>query len=380
MAIEPVVEILLLVVLVMATFWLVGSVSDAKALCAVIVPFELGLACWLLSARLARRHRAQEYVLVELFLSVKGDLARAFPQRIPTAGERVESKTPLLRLVIQDALEMTSETPCKFARAAGAWMAVVLAVTTVEQWVWQTISSGRTVDLAAAALVGPSLAVFVIVWNDLRRGRLRSLLDPRRVRSWSEGYRPEQVATVLPSAPVLLLLVVPVLAVGVNWSATGSWSSHLSVTEAVFGLWLLAWNGRGAAASSTFQRLEQRAAPIDRLVRRGLTPAWDLLSRVCRWSGWGSAALLTLAWSRPASFPAWVAPALSETASWLLAVCLCLGLLVLNSWRRPVSPCTCSAQDLLRRQGETQIRRVSVFLNVCLGSCMLLIAVGGGLI
>ena len=176
----------------------------------------------------------------------------------------------------------------------------------------------------------------------------------------------------------MLLLVVPVLALGVNWSATSSWSSHLSVADAVFGLWLLAWNGRSAAASPTFQRLEQRAAPIDRLLRRGATPAWDLLSRVCRWSGWGSAALLTLAWSWPGSFPSWVAPTLNETSACLLAVCLAL--LVLNSWRRPVSPRTCSAQELLRGQGETQIRRVSVFLNVCLGACMMLVAVGGGLI
>ena len=134
MAIEPVVEMILLVLLVMATFWLVGPTPYAKAQCAVIVPFELAIACRLLSARLERRSRAQEYVLVELFLSARGDLARAFPRRIRTAGERVESKTPLLRQAIQDALEMTSETPCKFTRAAGSWIAIVLALTTVEQW------------------------------------------------------------------------------------------------------------------------------------------------------------------------------------------------------------------------------------------------------
>jgi hypothetical protein len=116
---------------------------------------------------------------------------------------------------------------------------------------------------------------------------------------------------------------------------------------------------------------------VDHFIRRGVTPAWDLLSRLCRWSGWGSAALLTLAWSWPASFPSGVAPTLNEIASLLMTACLVLGLVVLNGWRRPVMPCTHSAEALLREQNPTQIRRISMYLNVCLGTSMLLVAIVG---
>jgi hypothetical protein len=64
----------------------------------------------------------------------------------------------------------------------------------------------------------------------------------------------------------------------------------------------------------------------------------------------------------------------------MLTIGLILGPLVLNHWRRPVAPCTRSAQDLLREQGDTQIRRISTWLNMCLGASMLLIVILGGLI
>lgn len=170
MAIEPAVQITLVTVLVMATFRLTSSTPHARALCAVIVPLELAVACWLLSLRLERRAKAQGRALVELLLALKGDPAQAFARRVRTAGERVEPSMPLLQLVVRDALEATSEKPCRLTRAAAAWVAIVLALTTVEQWRWQAVSHGGTVDVGAAALVGPCLVLFAIAWNDLRLG------------------------------------------------------------------------------------------------------------------------------------------------------------------------------------------------------------------
>ncbi len=380
MAIEPVLLVALPIALVAATYLLIGDTRDARILPAAVVPLELAGACWLLSVRLERRAQTQEYALIEILLDLKGDFARAFPLRTRRARERVEARTPLLQLAVQDALELARETPCMPTRTAAAWVVLALALTPVEQWAWQTAFHPRTISLTMVSVIGPCLTLFAIAWNDLRLGRVRSLTSPRRVRRWGEGYRPEPPSTVLPSTPVLLLCVLPTASLGVNWSTEGSLAAHVSITEAVFGLWLLAWNGRAAVASPTFRRIERLTAPLDDLIRRGLAPAWDLLSHASRWSGWGSAVLFTLALSWPASMHPQTASTLNSVAAAMLAVGLLLGPLVLHHWRRPVSPCTHSAQELLREQGEAQIRRISIWLNVSLGTSMLLTVVLGGLI
>jgi hypothetical protein len=379
-AIEPVVLVALLIVIVAATFLLTGYSPHARAVLAAVVPLQLAIACWLLSVRLERRARTQEYALIEAFLGLNGNLAHAFPPRTRRARDRVEARTPLLQLAVQDALEMARETPCAPTRTAAAWVGLVLALTTVEQWAWQVVLHKGPTSLLMVAVIGPCLALFAVACNDLRQGRVRSLTDPRRVRQWGEGYRPEPAPTVLPSAPVLLLFLVPAVSLGVNWAARGSLSAHISIMEVVFGLWLLAWNARGAVTSPMFRRVERLSAPLDDLIRRGLTPTWDLLFHVCRWSGWGSAVLLTLALSWPASIHSGTPSTLDGVSTCMLVVSMILGPLVLSHWRRPVSPRTRSAQQFLREQGETQIRRMSMLLNLSLGASMLLLVVLGGLI
>lgn len=376
MAIEPVVAIALLIGVVAGMLKLTASFPDSRALAAVSVPLALAYACWLLSIRLERRARAQEYALTELYLGLEGDLARAFPLRLPRGHERVEARTPILQLAVQDFLQMARETPCTHTRTASAWVALVLALTPVEQWVWHTILHGPPMSLMVAVAIGPCLALFAIAWNDLRHGRVRSPSDLRHARPWAEGYRPLSEPTVLPSVIVLALLIVPAGSLGVAW-ASGSWAARLGITEAVFALWLLAWNGRGVLAGPGFRRVERLAAPLDGLLRRGLAPAWDALSHVCRWSRWGSAALLVLALSWPASLHANVTSTLIAISAWLLTISLILGLLLLNNWRRPVTPVTCSARHLLEKQGETQVRRISRFLSIgCSASLVLLVVLG----
>jgi len=380
MTLEPAVLVTLLIVIVAATFRMTGDAPHARALAAIFVPLELAVACWLLSVRLERRAQAQEYALTEALLGLSGDLARVFPLHVRRARERVEAKAPLLQLAVQDALEMARETPCAPTRGVAAWVAVVLAGTAVEQWAWQAVLHEGATGLMRLAVIGPCLALFAVVCNDLRQGRVRSLTDPRRPRLWSEGYRPEPTPTILPSSPVLLLFLVPAVSLGVNWAAGGSFGSHVSVMEAVFGVWLLAWNRRGAVTSPAFQRVERLAAPLDELIRRSIAPTWDALSYICRCCCWGSAVLLTLALSWPASMRSGAASTLSGVSTGMLLISLILGPLVLNHWRRPVAPCTRSAQHLLREQGETQIRRISTLLNVALGASMLLVVVLDGLI
>jgi hypothetical protein len=379
MAIEPAMAITLLIGIVAVTMRLTAGLPDARALAAISVPLALSCACWLLSVRLERRAGTQEYMLVELFLGLKGDLARAFPLRLPKTRERIEARTPLLRLTVQDFLEMARETPCAPTRAAGAWVALVLTLSSVERWAWHAVLHEGAMSLAIAAAIGPCLALFAIAFNDLRQGHVRSLGDLRRVRAWGEGYRPVPEPTIVPSTPTLILLLVPAAALGVGWTGSGSLAARLGITQVVFALWLLAWHGRSAATGSAFRRVERLASPVDGLLRRSLAPAWDLLLRFCRWGGWGSAALLALALSWPASLPAVISSTLLGVSAWLLTLSLMLGLLVLKHWRRPVTPVTCSARHLIGKQGERQVRRVSTFLSASLGLSMLLFVALGGI-
>jgi hypothetical protein len=378
MVVEPLAVIALLVGGVAGMLKLTASFPDSRALAAVSVPVALAYACWLLSLRLELRARAQEYALIEVYLRVKGDLARAFPLRMPRAHERVEARTPLLRLAVQDFLQMARETPCVHTRIASAWVALVLALATVGDWAWHRAAHESAFGPLVAAAMVPCLALFAVAWSDLRRGRVRSQGDLRQVRAWAEGYRPLSEPMVLPSVIVLALLGVPAGLMGASWAARWSWTARLGVTEAMFATWLLAWRARGMIAGESFRRVERLAAPLDELLRCGLATAWDVLSCVCRCSGWGSAVLLALGLSWPASPRSEVASTLTTISAWLLTVSLVLGLLVLSHWRRPVTPVTCSARHLLGKQGETQLRRISRFLNV--GNCaslLLLIVVAG---
>jgi len=148
----------------------------------------------------------------------------------------------------------------------------------------------------------------------------------------------------------------------------------------VFGFWLLIWNGRTAVASAAFRRMERRTAPVDDLIRRCVTPAWELITHACRWSGWGSAALLALTLSWPSTLRSGVQGTLTDISVWLLTASLVLGLPIVLHWQRPVAPLTRSGEELLGELSEAQVRRISVGLNVGLATTMLLIAVLGGLV
>jgi hypothetical protein len=380
LAVEPFVLIALLLGMVAVTFLLAAHGPYARAVDAVAVPLELAVSCWLLSVRLERRAQAEEYALVELLLWAGGDLVHAFPRRAHTARERVDARTPLLQLTAQDLLRMARETPCRATRIAVAWVVLVLAVTPVAQWTWHAALYEGIASVAIGALVVVCLLPFAVVWKDLRQGRVRSLRDPRRVRLWGEGYHPARPPLVLPSVPMMLVMFLPALLLGANWATGASLAARINVTEAIFGFWLLAWNGRTLVASAVFRRMERRTAPMDTLVRRCVTPAWELLTRACCWSGWGSAALLALALSWPRALQSGAKGALTDISAWLLTASLALGLLVVLHWQRPVTPRTRSGEEILCELSDAQVRRISVGLNVGLATTMLLIAVLGGLV
>ncbi len=171
LAIEPFVLIALLLGAVAVTFALTAHESYSQTVDAVAVPLELSVACWLLSARLERRAKAEEYVLVELLLGLGGDLVHAFPRRAHTARERVDARTPLLQLTAQDLLQMARETPCRATRVAAAWVVLVLAATPVAQWMWHAMLYEDAASVAMGALIASCLLPFAVVWRDLRQGR-----------------------------------------------------------------------------------------------------------------------------------------------------------------------------------------------------------------
>jgi hypothetical protein len=259
-----------------------------------------------------------------------------------------------------------------------AWVALVLASVPCGQWIWHAILHERPAALLAGVAIAPGVAVFAVAFNDLRLGRVRGMRHPRRARAWARGYEPAREPTILPTVPVIALCFVPAVIVGAMWSGNGSLETHLSVTQAVLALWLFLWNGRKAASSKAFVRVEQAFAPVDRLIRTNVARTWDLLSRASRICGWGAAGALGLSFSWPTSVGNGVSGVLISISSALLVASLLLGMLMLNAWQRPISPVTYSARHLLSRQGEVQEQRISTFLNVAFGCSLLVFVVIGG--
>jgi hypothetical protein len=220
---------------------------------AVAVPLELAGACWLLSARLERRALAEEYALVELLLGFGGDLVHAFPLRAHTARERVDAGTPLLQLTAEDLLRMARETPCRATRVATAWVVLVLAVTPVAKWMWHATLYEGVGSVVTGALIAACLLPFAVAWKDLRQGRVRSLRDPRRARLWGEGYQPARPPLVLPSVPMMLIMLLPAGLLGASW-ATG--------TTPLAGRQKIHTFGRGAATAHRVHDLATHSVVI----------------------------------------------------------------------------------------------------------------------
>lgn len=371
LALEPLAAITLLFCMAGVTLRITHGLAYGRLLAAIVVPLEMAGACALLGMCLERRAQTTEYMLTELVMWRNGDLVSAFPPRARRTRERVEAKTPLLTQLAQDLLEIGREAPCAATRVAGTWVALVLASVPCGQWAWHALlHEGPGALLAAAALV-PCLVVFALACDDLRRGRIRSLRHPCQARTWAQGYEPAREPTILPTVPVIVLCLLPATIAGGSWSDGASLETHLSVTQATLALWLLLWNGRRAASSKAFIRIERTLAPLDRLIRENVGSTWDLLSRISRVCGWSAAGLIALSFSWPASVGKGVPAMLTSVGAGLLTISLLLGLLLLKPWQRPVSPVTCSARQLLDRAGAAQERRISTFLNIAFGCSLL---------
>jgi len=380
MALEPLVAIALLLGVAGVMLHMTHSLAYGRVLAAIGVPLALAGTCVLLSVCFERRARAQEYVLTELVLRFRGDLAKAFPLRPRSARERIEARTPVLTEFAQDLLRIAREAPCAASRVMSAWVALVLASVPCGQWTWHAILHGGPGALLAGVAIAPGVGVFGVAFNDLRLGRIRGLRHQRQPRAWAHGYEPAREPTILPTVPVMVPCFVPAAIVGAMWSDSGSLETHLSVMQAVLALWLFLWNGRKAVSSKAFVRFEHAFAPVDRLIRENVARTWDLLSRASRICGWSAAGLLALSFSWPTSAGKGFPGVLIGISSALLAASLLLGLLALNPWQRPVSPVTYSARHLLSRQGEAQEQRISTFLNVAFGCSLLafVVIVGAG--
>jgi hypothetical protein len=380
MALEPLVAIALLLGVTGVMLHVTRGFVNGRVLAAIVVPLSLAGTCVLLNVCFERRARAQEYALTELVLRFNGDLAHALPLRPKSARERIGARTPLLTEFAQDLLRIGREAPCAASRVMSAWVAVVLAIEPCGRWMWHAILQEGPGALLVGAAIAPGLGVFAIAFNDLRLGRIRGLRHRQQPRVWAHGYEPAREPTILPTVPVMVLCLMPAAIVGAMWSDNGSLETHLSVTQAVLALWLFLWNGRKAASSKAFVRIEHAFAPVDRLIRENATHTWDLLSRASRICGWSAAGLFALSSSWPTSAGKGVPGMLIGASGALLTASLLLGLLVLNPWQRPVSPITYSARHLLSRQSQAQEQRISTFLNVAFGCSLLVfvVVVGAG--
>lgn len=373
---EPLVYVTAMLCATAYVFRLARSVPYGHALTAIAMTLGYAIACWLLTARLERRAKTQARVLTKRFVALGGDLGEVLPPRRRNMRERLECRMSLSQRLVGDALERVLETPCMWARAVCAWTVLVFASAAVGRWLWQLVLHRGLVDLLALIAIVPCSVAFLVAWNDLRLGRRCRLRRARDPGHWAAGHSPEPTPTVIPTAPVLVLMFVPAIALGMIWSHGGSIDSRLKFTEAVFALWALLWGYRRAIAGSReFRRVEQLGARLDDFIRLAAAPTWTLVVQARRWCGWGAAAIFAMALSWPRSLSAPPAGSLIGVAVALLSVTALLTPFAALHLSQPVATRTLSAEQLLKRQGKAEARRVSMMLNVGLVALMLLLIV-----
>jgi hypothetical protein len=184
MALQPLVAIALLLGVAGVMLHMTRGLTYGRVLAAIVVPLALAGTCVLLSVCFERRGRAQEYVLTELVLRFKGDLAQAFPLRPQNARERIEAGTPVLTEFAQDLLRIGREAPCAASRVMSAWVALVLASVPCGRWMWHAILYEGPGALLTGVAIVPVVGLFAIAFNDLRLGRIRGLRHQLQPRVW----------------------------------------------------------------------------------------------------------------------------------------------------------------------------------------------------
>jgi hypothetical protein len=334
-----------------------GTDSDAP-----VVLVVLGAVLILCNRFAERRARDREY---ELVASAPGILAGAFPPRERSARERSEECMPLHKLMARDFLEDSRRTPSGTIRWAACGVAAVVASLFIAKAVWRVAAGSPS--FAAVTAFPLATAFFVLVWLDMARGRRRALRHPWRAVPW-DRYSPARLPSVVPTVPVLLIGLVPILLTYLVCISSPSWNTRFAATLCTLGWLSQAWERRYAADGPAMRFLEFVTRPLSKLIALAVRPAW----RACSVFMWclGAAGLGTLAASvtAPAASRASLEP-WGVIAVQAVGVALMLALF-LKHWRRPTDVKVVSAAELFQTHAggsalehrTTSLLRVGLFV------------------
>lgn len=315
---------------------------------------------------LAERQAARvEYVLAEWLRRWDKEFVTALPQCRRSFRACVEDPIRVGPLQVRTWLEDARERPSLVIRHGCTATAALFEVSAISQVGWEIYVGHGEPSAITLVVALVSVTLFWTAWWDLRSCRSRRLSRPLIATAWPR-WSPVGGTTNVPTAPVLLLYVVPVLACELVWVTQSTWTLRAASAVAVVGVWGIAWKYRSAANGAGIVRWERVLAPFSSALAHSLLPLWWTV-RVCYvTTGITALAALGILASAPASHEVAVEPLGSAFVS-LLAMHIMCGL-VLWLYPRPTGVRLVPAQRLLNEHaGPAVERRIEVMLAIMWG-------------
>jgi hypothetical protein len=190
----------------------------------------------------------------------------AFPVRRRRIRDVSQEPISTMELTVRSYLEESRRRTSTFIRTACSGIAAFFEAAAMGEVVWRVAYEGRGPSAVAWAAAVVSVAVFCTAWWDLRRGRSRRFPRVWRTEAWADSYQPEPLPTIVPSALVLLVVLVPFAVGDLIWTAdSASWSGRVGAAGLVIAIWASAWKHRD---SDAIGRLERRLAPLSALAAK----------------------------------------------------------------------------------------------------------------
>jgi hypothetical protein len=326
------------------------------------VSFLLALALFGLSLLAERQAARVEYVLAEWLRRWENEFVTALPERRRSFRACIEDPIRVGPLQVRTCLEDARERPSLLIRHACTATAAWLQVSAISHVGWEAYLEHGEPSAITSVIALASVALFWTAWWDLRNGRSRHPSRPLAATAWPR-WNPAGGTTNVPTAPVILLYVLPVATCELVWATQSAWTLRAASVVAVVGVWSIAWRYRAAANGPAIVRCERVLAPFSSALARSLLPLWWTV-RVCYViTGITALAGLGILAAAPAAHEVTVRP-LGEIGVSFLAMHIMCGV-VLWLYPRPTGVRLVPAKRLLNdHAGPGVERRIEVMLAV----------------
>lgn len=342
--------------------WTGAARSESVLLGTIVKVLALSSILGLVNLRMRHRARQVEWAWVSAFVERGGDLATAFPDDERSARARIEEGLPAWLSMLRDLLERTVQKPASLARLLAAGTASLLASVALTEYARTSVASDTWGPWWLVLGLVLACAVFSAALWDLVRGCQRGRGRFLRPRRWAIGYRPRRLATVVPSAPLLVLVGGPLVLAYIAGRAASSLSVWLMATTVLLTLWHGLWERRDAARSDMWRRVEDRFEPATWLAARSVVPFWWVVKGLSVATGLSCLLLVDLAVTAPGAPADQSSADLWYLASVLFAIYLTLAGLILSAWPRPVQIRVVRTASLLDELGDRPIERIGTML------------------